>query len=136
MQRSGEVSSSVGYHLPSTWFSWFESLRTFCVHPEGEKEEWFPPAPFMQQMTTELSHRCRAVVLKVGFPDQHHEYHLGTGEKCKFLGSTPDPESDTPLGVGPGTVYFNKPRGFSPALGPYHSGHRVTQTSPGVLHSE
>lgn len=77
--KDREVSSSVRCHLPSTWFSWLESSCACCMHPEGGKGEWFLPTPFMQQVTTELSLQCRAVVLKVGSPDQQHENHLGTG---------------------------------------------------------
>ena len=31
-------------------------------------------------------------VLKLWFPDQQHQYHLGTRQKCKFSGVTPETE--------------------------------------------
>lgn len=39
-----------------------------------------PPHPlFMQQMTPELTHHSRPVLLKAGSRDQQHKHHLGTG---------------------------------------------------------
>lgn len=55
--------------------------------------------------STEVCHcYTSSVLLKVWYPNQHH--HLGSYQKCRFLGHTPESE---PLGRGHRKLSVNKP---------------------------
>ena len=48
------------------------------------------------------------MVLKMNFPDQNHQHHLGTCLTCKFPGITPGQLNYT-LEVGSGKLFFTSP---------------------------